>query len=65
VFPDNGGNWTWAMGGRKLDEISSSLGASLQISRKFPFSAGQFECIVAIDVLEHLERPAFLGGVPH
>jgi SAM-dependent methyltransferase len=58
-FRENGGNWTWGdLEAENLDEISRLLDEPVyKISpQKFPFAEGQFECIVAIDVLEHLEN---------
>jgi 2-polyprenyl-3-methyl-5-hydroxy-6-metoxy-1,4-benzoquinol methylase len=58
-FREHGGNWTWGdVEAENLDEISELLGEPVyKISpEKFPFADGQFECIVVIDVLEHLEK---------
>jgi ubiquinone/menaquinone biosynthesis C-methylase UbiE len=58
-FREHGGNWTWGdVEAENLDEISALLGEPVhKISQeKFQFADGQFECIVVIDVLEHLEK---------
>ena len=56
---EQGGHWTWSdVEAENLDEISLLLGEPvLKISQdKFPFPGEQFDSIVAIDVLEHLEN---------
>jgi SAM-dependent methyltransferase len=66
-FREHGGKWTWCdVESENLDEIGMLLGEPVyKISQnQFPFADGQFECIVAIDVLEHLEKDQpFLGEV--
>jgi ubiquinone/menaquinone biosynthesis C-methylase UbiE len=58
-FRAQGGRWLWAdVMAESLAEISSLLNESVpQIaSTHFPFPARQFDCVVAIDILEHLEN---------
>lgn len=57
-FRAHGGEWTWGdVAGENLAEISDLLGEPVyQVPEDcFPFSNDQFDCIVSIDVLEHLE----------
>lgn len=57
-FRDHGGNWTWAdVEGNNLDEMSTFLGEEVYhiSANRFPFADNQFNCVVAIDVLEHLD----------
>ncbi len=57
-FRVHGGDWTWGdVAGENLAEMSELLGEPVQYIREghFPFADDQFDCIVAIDVLEHLD----------
>lgn len=57
-FRVHGGDWTWGdVAGENLAEMSELLGEPVQFIREdhFPFTDDQFDCIVAIDVLEHLD----------
>jgi SAM-dependent methyltransferase len=66
-FRQHGGTWTWAdMEGQNLTAMSAFLGELVyQVSDSgFPFADKQFDCVVAIDVLEHLQNDQpFLGEV--
>lgn len=56
-FRAHGGSWTWAdVTGENLEEISDFLGEPVvHVSHDhLPFDDAQFDCIVSIDVLEHL-----------
>jgi SAM-dependent methyltransferase len=56
-FRARGGQWSWGdLSGENLEEMRSFLKEPVhQISEGlFPFSDDQFDCLVAIDVLEHL-----------
>jgi SAM-dependent methyltransferase len=56
-FRDHGGVWTWGdVSGENLEEMSELLGEPVnQVPEdRFPFADGQFDCVVSIDVLEHL-----------
>lgn len=56
-FRSQGGNWTW---GEVMDEnlvpMSDFLGEKVYhlSGRQFPFEGDRFDCVVSIDVLEHL-----------
>lgn len=57
-----GGNWTWAdLETECLAEMQAILGEKVHLidrtDPKFPFSDGQFDLVVTIDVHEHLESP--------
>jgi SAM-dependent methyltransferase len=55
-----GGKWSWAdLEARSIQEMSELLGEQvLHISeRHLPFPENEFDCVVAIDVHEHLENP--------
>ena len=56
-FRAQGGEWTWGdVHGENLAEMSEFLDEPVYHTpaHKFPFETGQFDCVVAIDVLEHL-----------
>jgi 2-polyprenyl-3-methyl-5-hydroxy-6-metoxy-1,4-benzoquinol methylase len=58
-FRRHGGEWTWAdVSGEKNDQISSLLGEPVYTFKEdaFPIADGQFDCIISIDVLEHLRQ---------
>jgi SAM-dependent methyltransferase len=59
-----GGHWTWGdVAGENLAEMSQFLGEHVHRTpdHRFPFADGQFDCVVSIDVLEHLaEDQSFL-----
>ena len=55
-----GGKWSWAdLEARSIQEMSELLGERvLHVSENhLPFSENKFDCVVAIDVHEHLENP--------
>lgn len=57
-FRDYGGGWTWAdVDGENLTEMSEFLGEPVHRFPEtcFPVDSDQFDCIVSIDVLEHLD----------
>ena len=57
---DLGGNWSWAdLEEKSIQEMSELLGEEvLHVSEKhLPFPGNLFDCVVAIDVHEHLEDP--------
>jgi SAM-dependent methyltransferase len=57
-FRSHGGTWVWGdVAGENLNEIAELLGEPvLRLpADRFPFLDGQFDCAVAIDVLEHLD----------
>lgn len=57
-FREHGGHWTWGdVIGENLVEMSDLLGEPVQHvpEAAFPFADGQFDCLVSIDVLEHLD----------
>jgi 2-polyprenyl-3-methyl-5-hydroxy-6-metoxy-1,4-benzoquinol methylase len=61
-FREHGGHWTWGdTTGENLAEMSQLLGEPVLPlpETSFPFAEGQFDCVVSIDVLEHLtdDRP--------
>ncbi len=60
-----GGDWTWGdVGGENLAEMGDFLGEPVVHTpeAQLPFSDDAFDCIVAIDVLEHLDGDQrFLG----
>src|SRR5688572_9215592 len=58
-FRTHGGDWEWGdVTPENLMEMSELLGESVHHVREdnFPFADNQFDCIVAIDVLEHLDN---------
>ncbi len=58
-FRDQGGMWTWAdAAGEHLAEIGEFLGEPVHhlCPNRFPWTDGQFDRVVAIDTLEHLEN---------
>jgi SAM-dependent methyltransferase len=64
-FRAHGCNWTWGdVAGENLTEMTQLLGEKvhhLPVSR-FPFGDNRFNCVVSIDVLEHLaDDQPFLG----
>lgn len=61
-FRAHGGRWVWGdVAGENLAEMAAFLGEPVHHvpQANFPFSEAGFDCVVAIDVLEHLpdERP--------
>jgi SAM-dependent methyltransferase len=57
-FRAHGGQWSWGdVVGENLAEMSALLGEPVYHigEAAFPFAANTFDCIVAIDVLEHLD----------
>lgn len=57
-FREHGGHWTWAdVDGDNVEEMSALLGEPVHHvpEDRFPFEDNQYDCIVSIDVLEHLE----------
>ena len=60
-FRNKGGVWSWGdVEGDNLKEMSDFLGDPVlhTPSDAFPFESDQFDRIVCIDVLEHLEDPS-------
>jgi SAM-dependent methyltransferase len=58
-FRKHGGEWTWAdVSGENNDQISRLLNEPVYAFREdsFPIPGGQFDCVVSIDVLEHLRH---------
>ena len=56
-FRKHGGEWTWAdVSGENNDQISNLLNEPVYAFQEddFPIPGGQFDCVVSIDVLEHL-----------
>jgi len=56
-FRAHGGDWSWAdVTAENLGEMEAFLGEPVQqiTVGQFAFAADQFDCVVAIDVLEHL-----------
>jgi SAM-dependent methyltransferase len=66
-FRQHGGDWNWAdVSGENIDQISALLAEPVHHlhPNNFPFENNQFDCLVAIDVLEHLpEDGPFLREV--
>jgi 2-polyprenyl-3-methyl-5-hydroxy-6-metoxy-1,4-benzoquinol methylase len=66
-FRQHGGDWNWAdVSGENIDQISALLAEQVHHlhPNNFPFENNQFDCLVAIDVLEHLpEDGSFLREV--
>lgn len=64
-FRQHGGEWTWVdVSGENNDQISTLLNEPVYTFKNddFPIPAEQFDCIVSIDVLEHLKQDEpFLG----
>jgi SAM-dependent methyltransferase len=64
-FRAHGGEWTWGdVGGENLAEMSEFLGEPVLHTPEdgLPFDNDEFDCAVAIDVLEHLDNDQrFLG----
>jgi 2-polyprenyl-3-methyl-5-hydroxy-6-metoxy-1,4-benzoquinol methylase len=58
-FRSNGGNWSWAdISDDNISQMSEFLGENVQqiAPDKLPYRDCQFDCIISIDVLEHLEE---------
>ena len=58
-FREHGGEWTWAdVSGENNDQIAQLLGEPVHAYKEdeFQISDGQFDCVVSIDVLEHLQQ---------
>jgi 2-polyprenyl-3-methyl-5-hydroxy-6-metoxy-1,4-benzoquinol methylase len=58
-FRKHGGEWTWAdISGENNDQISRLLSEPVYAFKEdeFPLPAEQFDCVVSIDVLEHLRQ---------
>jgi SAM-dependent methyltransferase len=56
-FRAHGGDWTWGdVTGANLPEMSEFLGEKVHHlpEHQFPFADNRFDCVVSIDVLEHL-----------
>jgi SAM-dependent methyltransferase len=56
-FREQGGTWTWAdLSEDNLETMASLLGEPIEhlVGDTLPFSEGQFDVVVCIDVLEHL-----------
>ena len=66
-FRKHGGEWTWAdVSGENNDQISRLLSEPVYAFKEddFPVPGGYFDCVVSIDVLEHLRQDQpFLGEV--
>jgi SAM-dependent methyltransferase len=58
-FREHGGEWTWAdVSGENNDQISKLLNAPVHTFKEDDFQVPdeQFDCVVSIDVLEHLKQ---------
>jgi 2-polyprenyl-3-methyl-5-hydroxy-6-metoxy-1,4-benzoquinol methylase len=58
-FREHGGEWTWAdVSGENNDQIALLLGEPVHAYKEDNFQVpdGQFDCVVSIDVLEHLKE---------
>ncbi len=58
-FREHGGEWTWAdVSGENNDQISKLLNEPVHAygEDNFQIPDGQFDCVVSIDVLEHLKQ---------
>jgi SAM-dependent methyltransferase len=58
-FRQHGGTWTWAdVSGENNDQISSLLGEPVYAFKEdsFPLPGEHFDCIIAIDLLEHVRQ---------
>ena len=58
-FREHGGEWTWAdVSGENNDQIAQLLGEPVHAYQENAFQVphGQFDCVVSIDVLEHLQQ---------
>jgi len=58
-FRQHGGEWIWAdISGENNEQISRLLGEPVYAFKEdaFPIPGGQFDCVVSIDVLEHLRQ---------
>ena len=58
-FRKHGGKWTWAdVSGENNDQISMLLSEPVHAFKEddFPVPGGHFDCVVSIDVLEHLRQ---------
>jgi ubiquinone/menaquinone biosynthesis C-methylase UbiE len=58
-FREHGGDWTWAdVSGDNIDQIAELLGEPVYILKNddFQMPGEEFDCVVSIDVLEHLQQ---------
>lgn len=58
-FREHGGEWTWAdVSGENNEQIAQLLGQPVHAYKEDDFGIpdAQFDCVVSIDVLEHLEQ---------
>jgi SAM-dependent methyltransferase len=58
-FREHGGQWTWAdVSGENIDQISKLLSEPVYtfVEDAFPIQGEQFDCVISIDVLEHLKQ---------
>ena len=58
-FRECGGDWCWAeLAAESIDEMRAFLQepVALATAERLPFGDRQFDCVVSIDVLEHLEN---------
>ena len=58
-FREHGGQWTWVdVSGENNDQISGLLNEPVYAFKDddFPIPSGQFDCVISIDVLEHLRQ---------